>query len=517
MEGKSTILGGAVLLTAANLLLRVISIAFNVFLTGRIGAAGLGLLQLISTVSVFAVLIGSSGVRVAAMNLTAEEYGQRRLGGVRAAMSACLRYGLLVSGMVGIATFLLADYFAVSWLRDARATLSIRCVGLLLPFSCLCGVMTGYFTACARIRSLVIIEIAERLASMALTAVLLVTWARDDLSRACFSIILGSSVGAAFDFFLLYWMYRRDLRHVRTSRDGGMRKRLISLCVPLAFNDYLRSGLNTAEQLLIPYGLARYAGSGTEAMAAYGMIHAMVFPVLMFPSAVLFSLTDLLVPEFSRARAMGRRLRVADLTDKCLRLCMLFATGAAGVLFVCADELGLWLYQSAEAGLYLKIFAPMVLMLYLDAIVDGMLKGLAEQVSCVRYNTLTSLLDVLFLLILLPRWGIGGYVFSFAVTHAINLWLSLRRLLKVSRHRVKWRALGAPIACFCLAVPLSGVAPSGLLRAGLFVALLCACFCLCDAFPQRERLWLRQVLRAGFSKRTKETASRRSSSGMLRR
>lgn len=33
-------------------------------------------------------------------------------------------------------------------------------------------------------------------------------------------------------------------------------------------------------------------------------------------------------------------------------------------------------------GRYLRIFAPMVLMLYLDAIVDGMLKGLAEQLSC---------------------------------------------------------------------------------------------------------------------------------------
>ncbi len=520
MEGKSTILGGAMLLTGANLLLRVISIAFNVFLTGRIGAAGLGLLQLISTVSIFAALIGSSGVRVAAMNLTAEEYGHRRLGGVRAAMSACLRYGLLISSVVGLATFFLADYFATSWLCDARATLSIRCVGLLLPFSCLCGVMTGYFTACARIRSLVIIEIAERLASMALTAVLLLTWARNDLSRACFSIVFGSSVGAAFDFFLLYWMYRRDLCHVRAARDGSMRKRLVRLCVPLALNDYLRSGLNTAEQLLIPYGLARYAGSGTQGMAAYGTIHAMVFPVLMFPAAVLFSLTDLLVPEFSRARAMGRRLRVADLTEKCLRLCMLFAAGAAGVLFVCADELGMWLYQSAQAGQYLRIFAPMVLMLYLDAIVDGMLKGLAEQVSCVRYNTATSLLDVLLLLLLLPRWGIAGYVFSFAVTHGINLYLSLRRLLKVSRHRVKWRTLCTPVFCLCFAVPLSAIAPSGLPRAILFAALLCACFCLCDAFPQRDRLWLSQVLRASFGKnseRTKVAASRRRESGMSRR
>ena len=31
-------------------------------------------------------------------------------------------------------------------------------MGLLLPFSCLCGIMTGYYTACSRIRQLVGID-----------------------------------------------------------------------------------------------------------------------------------------------------------------------------------------------------------------------------------------------------------------------------------------------------------------------------------------------------------------------
>lgn len=500
IEGKNSILGGALLLTAANLLLRVISIAFNVFLADRIGAAGLGLLQLISTVSVFAALIGSSGVRVAAMYLTAEEFGHRRLGGVRAAMSACLRYGLIVSSVVGIATFLLADFFAVSWLRDARATLSIQCMGLLLPFSCLCGIMTGYFTACSRIRQLVVIEIAERLVSMGLTVVLLLTWAYGDLERACCAIMLGSSLGAVFDFFLLYWMYRRDMRHIKKDQTLHMRSRLLRLCVPLALNDYLRSGLNTAEQLLIPYGLALYGGSGTQAMADYGTIHAMVFPILMFPAAVLYSLSDLLVPALSRARAMNRRLRVVDLTDKCLRLCTLFAAAVAGFLFVCAEDLGILIYDSADAGHFLRIFAPMVLMLYLDAITDGMLKGLAEQVSCVRYNTFTSLLDVLFLLLLLPRFGIGGYVFSFTVTHAINLYFSLRRLLKVSRHRIKLMDFCKPLACLLFSVILSCLLPLKKLQGAFFLLLLCATYTLCDALTQRDRRWLRRVIRASIDK-----------------
>lgn len=494
MKGKDSILAGALLLTATNLFLRLISILFNVFLTDRIGAAGLGLLQLISTVSVFALLIGSSGVRVAAMFLSAEEFGHRRPEGVRAAMTACLRYGLLLSTAVGFAVFLLGDHIALHWLRDVRAGLSIRCVGLFLPFTCLCGIMTGYYTACSRIRQLVVIEIAERLVSLALTVALLFIWAKEDSEKACCAIILGSSLGAMADFFLLYGSYRRDMRQVKVNKTLPMRARLFRLCVPLALNDYLRSGLNTVEQLLIPYGLARYGGSTQEAMAAYGTVQAMVFPILMFPAAVLYSLSDLLVPELSTARATKRKLRIADLTNKCLRLCLLFASAVGGFLFVCGKELGLRIYGSEDAGHYLRIFAPMVLMLYLDAIVDGMLKGLAEQVSCVRYNTLTNAMDVVLLYVLLPRYGIQGYIFTFLLTHAVNLWLSLRKLMAVSLCRPKAKELIPCFLCLPLSVLLSHGLPEGFLRGLGFLLFLLSSATVTEALLPQDRRWLKSLI-----------------------
>ncbi|MBE6984963.1 MAG: hypothetical protein E7434_05030 [Ruminococcaceae bacterium] len=496
MEKKSSILGGAILLTATNLFLRLISILFNVFLSDQIGASGLGLLQLISTVGLFSMLVGTSGVRVSAMYLSAEEFGHRRLGGVRLAMNACIRYGLLISSIVGIVQFFLADYLANAWLGDGRAALSLRAMAILLPFSCLCGIMTGYFTACSRIRQLVVIEIGERLVCLAITAILLMTWAKGDLEKSCCAITLGSSLGAVFDFVFLYAVYRRDMRHVvLQGEQRSMRQRLLRLCIPLALNDYLRSGLNTVEQLLIPYGLARYGGSSEQAMANYGTIHAMVFPILMFPAAVLYSVSDLLVPELSRCRAMGRRLRIIDLTDKCLRLCVLFACAVAGFLFLTADPLGVMIYKSSDVGIYLKVFAPMILMLYLDAIVDGMLKGLAEQISCVRYNTFTSVLDVVFLFVLLPRWGIGGYVFSFLITHAINLYLSLQRLLKVSEHKLRFFDLLHPIVCLFPSVVIASTFASDniYLKGGFFLCILSALFVLTNAFREKDRTWLRDV------------------------
>ena len=97
-----------------------------------------------------------------------------------------------------------------------------------------------------------------------------------------------------------------------------------------------------------------------------------------------------------------------------------------------SKPLCLALYHSEAAGSYLRMYALLIPMLYCDAVTDAMVKGLGQQRSCVRYNILTSTLDVIFLFLLLPRYGMGGYYLSFLVTHALNFTLSLRRLLKLT-------------------------------------------------------------------------------------
>ena len=172
-------------------------------------------------------------------------------------------------------------------------------------------------------------------------------------------------------------------------------------------------------------------------MAAYGTVHGMVFPILMFPAAILYSLSDLLLPELARCRAEGDARRIRALSERCLHLTTLFACGVAALEFLLAEPLGLLLYQSREAGMYLRLFAPLALILYPDAIVDGMCKGLGRQVSCVRNNTITSLMDIAMLWFLLPRLGMGGYILTFAVTHAVNFYLSLQLLTDASGCRVR--------------------------------------------------------------------------------
>ena len=88
------------------------------------------------------------------------------------------------------------------------------------------------------------------------------------------------------------------------------------------------------------------------------------------------------------------------------------------------------IYGDEAAGTYLRWYALLAPMLYCDAITDAMSKGLGKQHINVRYNIITSAMDVALLFMILPKMGMTGYFISFLVTHAINFLLSLNLLSK---------------------------------------------------------------------------------------
>lgn len=498
MKKGHSIVYGTFLLTIANLLLRLAGMSFQVYLSGRIGAAGIGLLQLILSVKAMSFTVGSAGIRTCAMYLSAGELGRNRPGGIHAVLSGCFRYSLACSVLTLFLLWRLSPWLSETWIGDSAAIPSLRVCALLLPVCCLYGVMTGYFTAAGRIRDLVAVEFLEQGCAMAVTFFLLSRWAGADTGRACLAVILGGGIAALLSFQALRLLHRGALPAQEAAQRPPYR-RILRIALPLAVADDLRSGLNTIENLIVPKRLSLFSGT-TDALADYGILHGMVFPVLMFPSAILFSLAELLVPEFSRCAAGKRMPRIRYLARRGLRVSLLFGLCAAGLLYAGADALGELLYHSGEAGHILRLYTPLVPMLYADAIVDAICKGLGQQNANARYNLLTSFLDVAFLWLLLPRFGLRGYYLSFAVTHLVNFCLSLRRLLLASGARPETGLYLRAVLCAAAAGWTVSLLPNwvgirGVILPGAwYLLVLILLWTLLRVVRWGDLLWLRRLL-----------------------
>ncbi len=482
----------ALMLTGVNLLLRLVSTSFQVFVSGRIGAAGVGVLQLVMSVASLAMTAGMAGIRTATMYLTAEELGKGRPQNVAWVLTGCFTYSLLFSGTVGGLVYGFAPKISAYWIGDVRTLGAIRLFAAFLPLTCLTGVMVGYFTAANRIATLAAVEVVEQLCSMAVTTAFLLLWAGEDAGKACQSVVLGGCVGGCVTLFGLVAL--RVLERAKTGKPVPVARRLANTALPLALADDLKAGISTTENLMVPKRLALYT---QEALAQFGTVCGMVFPVLMFPASILYGLADLLIPELARCNAAGSRRRIRYLARRSLRVAMLYGTLCGGVLFVLAEDLCLILYKSREAGEYLRWFALLAPMLYVDAIVDAMTKGLGQQKICVRYNILTSAMDVALLFVLLPKYGMQGYFASFLITHAVNAFLSLRLLLKITKLRLPLRIPLLTAVTMLLCVFGAGRVPGAAGKVLSFLAAAISVLYLLRILRKEDFLWLRGLLVSG--------------------
>ena len=133
-------------------------------------------------------------------------------------------------------------------------------------------------------------------------------------------------------------------------------------------------------------------------------------------------------------------------------------------------------------------------MLYCDAIIDAMTKGLGQQRACVRYNILTSAMDVGMLFVLLPYYGMQGYFLSFFISHGVNFLLSLRRLLKISRVNLPMGQICKALAAAILSQQIAARAPGPEMQCLFHLVLLGCLMWLLGVISTQDLAWLRGIL-----------------------
>ena len=452
------------LLTAASFLMQTVNVAYNVYLTNRIGAAGIGLFQLTLTVYAMAVTFACAGVRLGATRLNIDLLARDPGACLRRSMRLCLGYAFVMSLVISVVLFACAPLVARYWLHDPRTALPLKWLAAGLPLVSVTAAMQGYFTATRTVYKCALSQGMEQAVRIVCAMFFLGRMLEGGIEYACLAIVYGMVAGeVAVLLFSAALLWRS--RYIRMCPNPGGRIRLMDLlhiAGPEAAGACARSVLLTTEHLLIPRGFEASGRSKEEAMRIYGVIHGMALPVLLYPSAVLSSLASLLVPEISELRVQKRNDQINAAVHKILKLSLLYGVFAGGMFFAFATPLSQRIYGNTDAARYLQMLAPLVPIMYMDMSVDGMLKGLDEQKASMMYNIIDSGLCVALVYILLPRMAIKGYIIVLYVSEIYNFFFSIRRLMKVTgAPRLTPRAVMEPLLC---------VACAALIPLGIFAA-----------------------------------------------
>lgn len=447
MTRRNRFICNAILLTAAAFGMRGVGMLFNIFLTARLGASGLGRFSLIMSVYGFAVTLASAGVGLAVTRVVSEAADRPdAFARVRCAVRTGIGYSLLLGGASMLLLVLLSDSIGTFWLHDPDSIPALRLLAVSLPFLSLSVTLNGYFIAVRKAVFGAAVNVCGQLIRIAVTVLLFYMKPDRDGMDTNLALVVGcvvsEAVGAVFSVVLFLCDYRCMRRshasEIPVCDSDRMRRTalyVMKIAVPIAITACIRSGLQTLLHLLIPIGLKKSGIGERAALAVYGTVHGMVMPVLLFPAALLQSAASLLIPEIAEFRAKGDTASIERWAARILRTTVCFAVFTSGVILCCADTLGSVLYGSAEAGHDLRLLGAIIPVMYLDTMVDALLKGLDEQLASMRYNILDAAFCVFMAYVLLPLCGSVGYILLLYISEIFNLSLSLSRLLAVTQLR----------------------------------------------------------------------------------
>ena len=429
-----------IIMTASTLLIRFVGMAFGVYVSRSLGAYGMGVYTLITSVGAFAVTFATSGVNLAAARLTAEAMGRGSDAAIRRALKRCIAYSLCFGIAASVGLLALSGPVSNKILGDTECILPLRVMSLSLPCVSLSSALYGYFTARRRVIKSAAGQIFEQAVKIFATVWLIGMLSPRGVKYACVAVIGGGVIAEASSFVFSYVMYRVDLkRHVgrEGDPDRATTRKMLDIALPVALTTYVRSGLLTVEHLLIPWGLKRSGRSPGVALASYGVLHGMVLPVVLFPQTLMTAFAGLLVPELSECEARGEKERIDRIAARVIQTSLCFSCGVAGILARYADLLGRAVYANAEAGGMIRALAPLIPVMYLDHVVDGMLKGLGEQIYSMKVNIADASMSVILVYLLVPRTGVAGYILIIILMEVVNASLSLMRLLSRTDVRVR--------------------------------------------------------------------------------
>ena len=437
---KRTFYQNTAVMTATSLLLRLLGIVFRIFISNRVGAEGMGLYQLVFSVYILGATFATGGLITAVTCLVAEKLTQSDSRGVRRLMRLSF---LLCVGVGGISALLL--YIGApligNWMGDLRAVPAIAISGIALPFIGVAACIKGYFMARRKAWPPCLSQIVEQSVRIGSILWMLSTYWDGSLATACVIIIVGDALSETVACIYLFFAYRRDRKQLPKNTLQTTQKALRSLlhiALPLTAGRYLTTALRTVENFLVPACLTLYTHSNALSLAQFGAVKGMALPLIFFPSALLMTLSGLLIPELSDAYALGQRRQVSRLVERTLHVTLLGSILVGGIFTILGQQLGDLLYHDALVGMLLCILGPLTPVMYLDSVVSGMLKGLGQQVRSLWFAVADSVVRIGLIYLLLPRFGLTGFLYVMLVSNLLTATLSTSRLLTVSHTPMNW-------------------------------------------------------------------------------
>lgn len=429
----SPIVTGTLILTLASFITRLIGFFYRMFLSSQFGEEGMGIYQLTSPVLALSYALCISGFQTAISKFTAAEAGKGNRNNCVYVLFTGLFFSLFISIPCTALTYCNADFISDVLLSEIRTAPLIRIIALSIPLSCIHSCFNGYYLGLKKAgisASAQLLEQSVRVLCVFIIAqFLLKNGQTPSLSLAAVGLLAGEGASTLFSVLIFAGMSRKICAKDSSEYGSFIRSNFTCSIIKMAFivnlNRIIVNLFASAETILLPQSLEKSGLSTQEALSVYGVLCGMVLPLLLFPNALTGSISVMLLPAVSEADEKNQKERIRSLTSRTFLFC--FGLGILCMIFflLTGNLLGQVMFSSETAGEYIVKLSFICPLLYLSSALGSILNGKGKTIHCLITQVIGLIIRILFLLLFIPRYGIGAYILGLIISQFISTAMSM--------------------------------------------------------------------------------------------
>ncbi len=471
---KQTYLKGAMILVAANLIVKVIGALFKIPLANIIQEEGMAIFSTAYQLYTCMFVIATAGLPVAVSKMVSASLAQKKYIEVNKIFKAALSLLTLIGLAGSLFLFIVAKQFS-GYVGSEASYLSILAIAPAVFFVALLSAFRGYFQGFSDMLPTAFSEVIEAMGKLCIGLLLAYLLLPTGTSNAPAGAILGVTAGTFFAlmFMVIAYALRRkkqlpmSLNSLENSRSTkSIFLELAKIAIPITIGAAVTSLTSVIDMVMIRrrlqtilvtpeiyqtltefYGLPlsdisigklmqpAYEGAKSAAEILYGAYSGYAIPMFNLPPTIIMALSLSVVPFISAAFAVKNMSEVKKLSESTIRITTLFSVPCAVGLSVLSQPILIAVYNNARAASMLHILSFAVIFVSLVSVTTAMLQGAGYVYLPVRNMLIGGLVKIItnYVLVAIPALNIGGAPISTLLCYFVIAVLNIMCVKKIMK------------------------------------------------------------------------------------
>ncbi|MBQ7453251.1 MAG: oligosaccharide flippase family protein [Clostridia bacterium] len=415
--------------TIFSVLTRALGFLLRIYLSRAMGAELLGSYQI--AMSIFSVILTlvASGLPTIVSRRVAYYRGNNELEKEQKTVSAGLIIALVVSTLVCLVFVLFPSIFS----RFSTYTESLDVLMFLLPgaiISAIYAILRGALWGQKRFFTISFAEFFEQVIRIAVLFIILNLPLSISISqKAGLSLTIACVVSTLY-VVIMYFVFGGHLKSPK-----GEFKSVLKTSSPITAVRTISSLVTSLIAIIIPARLMLYGYTSSEALAKFGTIMGMTFPLIMVPGTLISSFAVAIIPDISE-QTTNIDIGVKDFqtlkskVNLSISLTIIISCLLLPAYLSVGRGIGYFLFASYEAGEYLSKACVLMLTLGTSQITSSILNAIGLELKSLK-NYAISAVALFVCIFFLPKYlGVDALILGMFLLSTISTLLNLLMLKK---------------------------------------------------------------------------------------